>query len=267
LFDKTNIHLYDKKMGFNELLLIMSALRDEKGCPWDKEQTRESLKPFILEEAHEVLEAIDDGQPNALKEELGDLLFQVVFQAQLAKERNEFDMTDVIDAVAEKMIARHPHVFGNADYQTSEEVLVHWESQKKAEGKQKKSIIDGIPGTLPSLLRAQRIQERVSRIGFDWKSLDDVMEKLEEELGEFRNALNSNRKEEIEHELGDILFVLVNVSRFIGINPEDALRKTIGTFLSRFQYMEVSAREMGKNLSDMTLSEMDELWDEAKQDK
>lgn len=254
-------------MDFNELLSIMTALRSEKGCPWDKEQTRESLKPFILEEAYEVLEAIDEGQSNALKEELGDLLFQVVFQAQLAKERNEFDMTDVIDAVAKKMIMRHPHVFGNADYQTSEEVLVHWEFQKKAEGKQKKSIIDGIPAALPSLLRTQRIQERVSRVGFDWKSLGDVMEKLEEELGEFRNALNNNKKEEIEHELGDIFFALVNVSRFIGINPEDALRKTISTFLSRFQYMEVSAREMGKNLSDMTLSEMDELWDEAKREK
>jgi tetrapyrrole methylase family protein/MazG family protein len=251
-------------MDLNELIAIMSALRGENGCPWDKDQTRESLKPFIVEEAYEVLEAIDDKNPEAIKEELGDLLFQVVFQCQIAKERGEFEMADVIEKIGKKMIARHPHVFGDADYKTSAEVLVHWEEQKKKEGKQRESILDGVPKELPSLLRAHRLQDRASRVGFDWQSVDDVMQKLEEELAEFREALQRKKEEEIEDELGDIFFVLVNVSRFVGINPEDALRKTISKFISRFRFIEMAALEMGKRLSDMTLAEMDALWDEAK---
>lgn len=242
----------------------MSALRGEKGCPWDREQTRESLKPFIVEEAYEVLEAIDEQDPGAIKEELGDLLFQIVFQCQVAKEKGEFDMADVIEKIGSKMIARHPHVFGEADYKTSAEVLVHWEAQKKKEGKMRESVLEGIPRTLPSLLRAHRIQDRASRVGFDWEKVEDVLTKLEEELGEFRAALKSRKQDEIEDELGDIFFVLVNISRFVGVNPEDALRKTISKFISRFRYIEMAAAEQGKNLSDMTLSEMDAIWDEAK---
>lgn len=252
------------KMNLDELIKIMAALRGENGCPWDKEQTRESLKPFIVEEAYEVLEAIDEKKPEAIREELGDLLFQIVFQCQIAKELGEFDMPDVIKKIAEKMIARHPHVFGDAEYKTSEEVLVHWEAQKKREGKQRESVLDGVPKTLPSLLRAHRIQDRASRVGFDWDKVEDVLLKLEEELEEFRLALKAKRQEEIEDELGDIFFVLVNISRFVGINPEDALRKTISKFISRFRYIEMAASEQGKNLSDMTLAEMDALWDEAK---
>ncbi len=251
-------------MDLDELIAIMSALRGENGCPWDKDQTRESLKPFIVEEAYEVLEAIDEKNPEAIKEELGDLLFQVVFQCQIAKERGEFKMADVIDKIGKKMIARHPHVFGDADYKTSAEVLVHWEEQKKREGKHRESLLDGVPKDLPSLLRAHRIQDRASRVGFDWQSVDDVMEKLEEELAEFREALRRKKEEEIEDELGDIFFVLVNVSRFVGINPEDALRKTISKFISRFRFIEMAASDMGRKLSDMTLAEMDALWDEAK---
>jgi tetrapyrrole methylase family protein/MazG family protein len=254
-------------MDLNELVNIMSALRDEKGCPWDREQTRESLKPFIVEEAYEVLEAIDEKNPEAIKEELGDLLFQIVFQSRIAEERGEFGMEEVIDKIGRKMIARHPHVFGDADYKTSEEVLVHWEAQKKKEGKQRESILEGIPKTLPSLLRAHRIQDRASRVGFDWERVEDVLLKLEEELEEFRAALKGKKQEEIEDELGDIFFVLVNISRFVGINPEDALRKTISKFISRFRYIEMAAREKGKTLSDMGLAEMDELWDEAKKKK
>jgi nucleoside triphosphate diphosphatase len=254
-------------MDLNELINIMSALRDEKGCPWDREQTRESLKPFIVEEAYEVLEAIDEENPEAIKEELGDLLFQIVFQSRIAEEKGEFGMEEVIDKIGRKMIARHPHVFGNADYKTSEEVLVHWEAQKKKEGKQRESILEGIPKTLPSLLRAHRIQDRASRVGFDWERVEDVLLKLEEELEEFRAALKGKKQEEIEDELGDIFFVLVNISRFVGINPEDALRKTISKFISRFRYIEMAAREKGKTLSDMGLAEMDELWDEAKKKK
>lgn len=251
-------------MDFNELLAIMSALRGEKGCPWDKEQTPESLKPFIVEEAYEVLEAIDENNPDALREELGDLLFQIVFQVQLAKERGEFDMADVIGSIGRKMIGRHPHVFADADYKTSAEVLVHWEAQKKREGKNRESIIDGVPKTLPSLLRAHRIQDRAARVGFDWEKLDDVLGKLDEELKEFKSAVREKKNDDIESELGDIFFMLINVSRFIGINPEDALRKTISKFISRFRYIEMAATDVGKKLSEMTLAEMDAFWEEAK---
>jgi nucleoside triphosphate diphosphatase len=251
-------------MDFGGLLDIMSALRGERGCPWDKEQTRESLKPFIVEEAYEVLEAIDEKDPAAIKEELGDLLFQIVFQCQVAKERGEFDISDVIEKIGSKMIARHPHVFGEADYKTSAEVLVQWEAQKKKEGKMRESVLEGVPKTLPSLLRAHRIQDRASRVGFDWEKIEDVLPKLEEELGEFKAALQTNKQQEIEDELGDIFFVLVNISRFVGINPEDALRKTISKFISRFRFIEMAAADRGKSLSEMTLAEMDALWDEAK---
>jgi tetrapyrrole methylase family protein/MazG family protein len=254
-------------MDLNKLIEIMAALRGEKGCPWDREQTRESLKPFIVEEAYEVLEAIDEKNSEAIKEELGDLLFQIVFQCRIAEERGEFGMAEVIEKIGKKMIARHPHVFGDADYKTSEEVLVHWEAQKRREGKQRESILDGVPKTLPSLLRAHRLQDRASRVGFDWDKVEDVLPKLEEELSEFRTALKGEKREEIEDELGDIFFVLVNISRFVGINPEDALRKTISKFISRFRYIEMAAADKGKSLSDMSLAEMDELWDEAKKKK
>jgi len=251
----------------DELIKIMSALRGEKGCPWDREQTMESLKPFIVEEAYEVLEAIDGKNPEDVKEELGDLLFQIVFQCQIAKEKGDFDMADVIEKIGKKMIARHPHVFGDADYKTSAEVLVHWEAQKKREGKQRESLLEGVPKTLPSLLRAHRLQDRAARVGFDWDKVGDVMKKLDEEIGEFKEAMEKNNEDAIEEELGDVLFMLVNISRFIGVNPEDALRKTISKFISRFRYIEMAAADSGRTLSDMTLAEMDALWDEAKKKK
>lgn len=249
---------------FEKLVAIMTALRGEKGCPWDKEQTKESLKPFLVEETYEVLEAIDEGNPEKIKEELGDLLFQIIFHCQIAKERNEFDMNDVIHTISEKMIGRHPHVFGGATYETSEEVLKQWEDRKKEEGKSRESILEGIPKELPSLLRAHRIQARASRVGFDWKQVGDVLQKLDEELREFRAALRRKDQREIEDELGDVFFVLVNISRFVGVNPEDALRKTISKFISRFRYIEMKAAESGKSLSAMSLEEMDALWEEAK---
>lgn len=251
-------------MDFQELLKIMEALRSEKGCPWDKEQTRESLKPFIVEEAYELIEAIDESDPEKIKEELGDLLFQIVFQCQIAKENNEFKVSDVIEKISKKMIARHPHVFGKADYKTADEVLLHWEEQKKLEGKMRESILEGIPKTLPSLLRAHRLQKRAAGVGFDWEKVEDVLKKLDEELKEFKEALKTKRQDEIEDELGDIFFMLVNISRFFGVNPEDALRKTISKFIHRFRYIEMNAAEQGKKLSDMTLNEMDNLWDESK---
>ena len=251
-------------MDFQELLKIMERLRGEKGCPWDREQTRDSLKPYIIEEAYELVEAIEEGDPSKIKEELGDLLFQIVFQCQIAKEAGEFGFPDVIRNIGEKMTARHPHVFGDAEYKTTDEVLVHWEEQKKREGKLRDSILEGVPKALPALLRARRLQDRAARVGFDWEKAEDVFKKLDEELGEFKEALEAKNRDEIEDELGDIFFMLVNISRFIGVNPEDALRRTISKFIHRFRHIEMRAAEQGRKLSEMTLSEMDRLWDEAK---
>ncbi|MBI5847706.1 MAG: nucleoside triphosphate pyrophosphohydrolase [Nitrospirae bacterium] len=251
-------------MNLEELVTIMAALRGEKGCPWDREQTRESLKPFIIEEAYEVLDAIDEKNPEAVKEELGDLLFQIVFQSRVAEEKGEFGLGDVIDGIAKKMISRHPHVFGDSDIRTSEEVLVKWDEHKKKEGKQLESILEGVPKTMPALLRARKLQDRASKVGFDWEKIDDVLAKLDEEVAEFKDAVKSRKEASIEDELGDILFMIVNISRFIGVNPEEALRKTIGKFISRFRYIEMAAAERGGKLSDMSLAEMDSLWDEAK---
>ena len=252
------------KGELEKLVEVMAALRRENGCPWDREQTQQSLKPFLVEETYEVLEAIDEGNPEKVKEELGDLLFQIIFHCQLAAEKGEFDIHEVMHKISEKMIGRHPHVFGDARYETPAEVLRQWEERKREEGKNTESILEGIPRELPSLLRAHRIQARAARVGFDWKRVDDVLKKLDEELGEFRQALAGRNQNEIEDELGDIFFVLVNISRFVGVNPEDALRKTISKFISRFRYIEMKAAESGKSLSEMTLEEMDALWDEAK---
>ncbi|MBI5074708.1 MAG: nucleoside triphosphate pyrophosphohydrolase [Nitrospirae bacterium] len=251
-------------MNLEELVKIMAALRSEKGCPWDKEQTRESLKPFIIEEAYEVIDAIDQKTPDEVKEELGDLLFQIVFQSRIAEENGEFRLEDVIDGIAKKMISRHPHVFGDSDIRTSEEVLVKWDEHKKREGKQKESILEGIPKTMPALLRAKKLQDRAAKVGFDWEKIDDVLLKLDEEVSEFKQAVKERKEAPIEDELGDILFMIVNISRFIGVNPEEALRKTISKFISRFRYIEMAAAENGDKLSDMSLAEMDALWDEAK---
>lgn len=252
-------------MNFQKLLDIMEKLRGDKGCPWDKEQTRESLKPFIIEEAYELIEAIESNDPEKIKEELGDLLFQIIFQSHIAKEKGEFDISGVIESISKKMIKRHPHVFGDAKCKTSDEVIIHWEEQKKLEDKKRESILEGVPEALPSLLRAYRLQNRVADVGFDWDNIEDALNKLDEELKEFKNALKLKEKNEISEEFGDILFMLVNISRFIGVNPEDALRKTIAKFISRFRYIEKKAVDNGRKLSEMTLKEMDELWEEAKE--
>ncbi len=254
-------------MDFNELLDLIAVLRSENGCPWDREQTTGSLKPFIVEETYEVLEAIDEKDPVALKEELGDLLFQILFICRLASEKGEFDIHDVIDKIGSKMIARHPHVFGDAEYRTAEEVLEHWDVHKKKEGKLRESVIEGIPQCLPSLQRAQKLQERVSAVGFDWERPEDVLLKLDEELDEFKNAVKEKKHACMEEELGDILFVLVNIAKSLSLNAEDSLRKTVNKFITRFRHMEKTVTENGRKLSDMTLAEMDALWDEAKKEK
>jgi tetrapyrrole methylase family protein/MazG family protein len=252
-------------MDIQELLKIMEKLRGGKGCPWDKEQTRDSLKPYIIEEAYELFEAIEENDPEKIKEELGDLLFQIVFQCQIAKEKDEFEMSDVIETIGQKMVARHPHVFGDAECRTPEEVMQQWEVLKKQEGKHRESILEGVPKAMSSLLRAHRLQKRAAQVGFDWEKIEDVLTKVDEEMDELKDALKTKTRSEMEDELGDIFFMLVNLSRFISVNPEDALRKTISKFIHRFRYIEMKAAEQGRKLSEMTLVEMDRLWDEAKE--
>lgn len=247
-----------------KLIEIMAKLRSDDGCPWDKEQTHETLKPYLIEEAHEVIEAIDDGNPEKLKEELGDLLFQIVFQCQLASEKGFFSMSEVIEGITAKIKSRHPHVFGNMKFKSSEEVKKQWHERKKEEGKFKESILDGIPKSLPALLMAQRLQSRASKVGFDWEKIQDVLEKVDEELSELKEAIRQNSKKNIQEELGDILFVLVNVSRFAGINAEEALKKTNDKFISRFNHIEKQAADLGKDLCEMSVKEMNLLWEEAK---
>ncbi len=249
---------------FQKLVDIMARLRSENGCPWDKVQTSESIKPYLIEETYELVEAIDEKDSKKMKEELGDLLLQIVFHAKMAEENGSFGINDVIDGISEKMISRHPHVFGDAKFETPEEVTKQWQERKKEEGKLRESALEGVPRELPSLLRAHRLQSRAAKVGFDWAKVEDVFGKLDEELREFKEALDNKNKKEIEDELGDIFFVLVNISRFVGVNAEEALRKTISKFISRFRYIEMKAADQGRQLSDMTLEEMDALWDEAK---
>jgi tetrapyrrole methylase family protein/MazG family protein len=253
-------------MNFEELVNIVARLRSPEGCPWDREQTRGSLKQYLVEEFYELIDTLEENDDAGMKEELGDLLFQIVLQSQLSKEENKFDIHDVVDGIVRKMMRRHPHVFGDKDLKTSGDVEVWWEEHKVSEGKSHASAIGGVPRSLPALLRAQKIQFKATKVGFDWEKIDDVFEKLEEEIKELKKALSRKKHEEIEDELGDLFFVLVRIANFVNVNPEDALRKTIRKFIKRFRYIETEASEKGKNLSDMTLAEMDVLWEEAKKE-
>ncbi|MGO9378730.1 MAG: nucleoside triphosphate pyrophosphohydrolase [Dissulfurispiraceae bacterium] len=249
---------------FQGLVDIIAKLRSKDGCPWDKVQTSESIKPYLIEETYEVIEAIDEKDPAKIKEELGDLLLQIIFHAQIAKDDGEFDINDVIDKISDKMVSRHPHVFGDAKFETPEEVTKQWQDRKREEGKFRESALEGVPKELPSLLRAHRLQSRAAKVGFDWAKVEDVFGKLDEELREFKEAVEKQDKREIEDELGDIFFVLVNIARFVGVNAEESLRKTISKFISRFRYIEMKAADESRHLADMTLEEMDSLWNEAK---
>jgi tetrapyrrole methylase family protein/MazG family protein len=252
--------------SFDDLVALMARLRGPDGCPWDRKQTAESLKPFLVEECYEVVDALDEGAPEKIREELGDLLFQIIFHARLGEEKGQFTINEVIRTIVEKMTLRHPHVFGDAQLTTDKEVLANWEEIKKKEKgySERKSILEGIPRHLPSLLRAHSIQERAARVGFDWSRIDEALPKLDEEIAEFKESLKKEDAEGIEEELGDIFFMLVNISRFLGINPEEALRKTISKFIYRFRYIEESAANAGRSLSDMTLDEMEQLWQKSK---
>lgn len=253
-------------MPFKELIKIVEKLRSPGGCPWDREQTRESLKPFLVEELYEFLDAIDENNTESIKEELGDLLFQVVLHCQLSKEEGLFDVNDVINGITEKMVRRHPHVFGDKKLKTSEDVRLSWEEHKEKEGKGYESVIDGVPKTLPALWRSHKLQMKASKVGFDWEKVEDVFKKLDEEISEFKRALNKKDYKDVEDELGDIFFVLVRISNFVGVNPEVALRKTISKFIHRFRHIEEEASRQDKKLSDMTLEDMDILWNKAKKE-
>ncbi len=255
----------DQDNAFRKLVELMAALRGPEGCPWDRKQTPESLKPFLVEECYEVIDALDEGKPDKLKEELGDLLFQIIFHARIAEEAGYFSMRDVITAIHEKMTRRHPHVFGDEKLATDKEVLANWEELKKKEKghEDRKSILEGVPRELPSLLRAHRLQERAARVGFDWNHLNEALPKLDEEIAEFKESLKEENAGKIEEELGDVFFTLVNISRFLGVNPDEALRKTISKFVHRFRHIEERAAKANRNLADMTLDEMEAHWQEA----
>ncbi|MBH0201109.1 MAG: nucleoside triphosphate pyrophosphohydrolase [Nitrospira sp.] len=272
---------------FTKVVELMATLRAQNGCPWDRKQTHESLKPYLLEEAYEVLETIDQRDKEKLREELGDVLLQVLFHSQIAAEAGSFTVEDVIETLTTKLIRRHPHVFGTGNTTdqapNSEQVLAQWEDIKRAEREaagNRQSTLDGVPKTLPALLQAYQIQARAARVGFDWPQseagLEQILAKVAEEIGELREAFapspaktesEFNRpgtREEIENELGDLLFSLVNLARFLKANPEDALRRSTNRFIDRFHLVEAQATEKGRSLTEMTLAEMDELWDEAK---
>ena len=258
----------EKRAGalFDRLVDIMATLRSPAGCPWDRAQDSTSLKPYLLEEAYEVLEALEEGTPRKLRDELGDLLFQVIFHAQLARERGDFDAYDVLAGTIAKMTRRHPHVFGSAAASTPKEALQNWEEIKRQEktAAQATSVLDGVPRQLPSLLRAQRLQDKASRVGFDWQHVEQVWQKVCEELQELRAVMNQGKRAAIEAELGDVLFVLVNLARFLDINPDEALHKTTTKFIHRFQFIERELSRQGKTPKQATLAEMDALWEQAK---
>ncbi len=273
---------------FTKLVGLMATLRAVNGCPWDRKQTHDSLKPYLLEEAYEVLETIDQHDHSKLREELGDVLLQVIFHSQIAAEAGTFTVDDVLDTLADKLVRRHPHVFGTdsgaAPLANGEQVLHQWEQIKRAEREAAggtQSALDGVPKTLPALLRAYQTQARAARVGFDWPhnaaGLEQIFGKVAEEVGELQEALaetpaeaesapnQSDRNAAIESELGDILFSLVNLARFVKVNPEEALRRSTNRFIDRFHLVEAQAAENGTPLTDMTLAEMDLLWEEAKQ--
>lgn len=251
---------HEKLEAFGRLLDIMDELRE--GCPWDRKQTMESLRHLTIEETYELADAILEKDTEEIKKEIGDLMLHMVFYAKIGSETNDFDIADVLNSICKKLIDRHPHIYGDVKVADEEEVKQNWEKLKLKEGK--KSVLEGVPKSLPALVKATRIQDKAKGVGFDWEKPEQVWEKVQEELQEFKEASDSLDQEAMESEFGDVLFSLINYSRFIDIDPETALERTNKKFIHRFQYLEGKANEMGKPLSEMTLAEMDVFWNEAK---
>lgn len=250
---------------FDELVSIMARLRSEGGCEWDRVQSHESLRQYLLEESHEVVEAITKGDPGHLCEELGDLLLQVLFHARIAEEAGHFDIRDVLRSISEKMVRRHPHVFGDAVADSPEAVSRQWEQIKKTvEKREHDSLIDGIPHGFPSLLRASKVSKKIARAGFDWSSAGHVMEKVDEELAELKSAISGGNPKEMEHELGDVFLALVNLARFIDVHPEAAVMRANSRFENRFRTMELLAMKSGISIDSADMETLDRLWIEAK---
>lgn len=248
------------------MIEIIGKLRSPEGCPWDREQTHQSLKRFLLEESYELFEAIDQENPEEIKDELGDVLLQVLLHAQIAKEYGAFDINDVIVNLSDKLIRRHPHVFSDVQADTPDQVVVNWDAIKKTEqaGASRKSVLDGVPKDFPALMRAEKIQKKAAKVGFDWDETQGVLEKVHEELGELEEAMIQNNQQELEEELGDLLFAAVNLSRFLKVDPEFALQKATAKFTERFHLVEEQAQEQDLELKELNLDELNLLWDKAK---
>jgi XTP/dITP diphosphohydrolase len=249
----------EKLVAFDRLLTIMDELREK--CPWDKKQTMQSLRHLTIEETYELTDAILENDLQEVKNELGDVMLHLVFYAKIASETDTFDMADVLNSICEKLIHRHPHIYGDVEVADEEEVKRNWEKLKLKEGK--KSVLEGVPKSLPALVKAIRIQDKARGIGFDWDHKDQVWEKVEEEIAELKVEIKADSNK-VEDEFGDVLFSLINYARFLNINPEDALEKTNKKFIKRFQYLEAESKKDGKELSDMSLTEMDVYWNKAK---
>lgn len=257
------------KEEFDALVKTVARLRGPGGCPWDREQTHASLKRYAIEETYEVIDAIDSGEPAKLEDELGDLLLQVLLHAEISSETNGFDIADVCARIREKLQRRHPHVFADTQVSGVDDVLHNWEQIKRAEPghEERKSVLDGVPRSLPALMRAAKISKKAARTGFDWPEVNAIFDKLREETGELEEAVATGNKDEVKHEIGDLLFTIVNIARFQGIDPEEALTDMLGRFVVRFNRIESGAAEQGREISDMTLEEMDAIWDEAKREE
>ncbi len=255
-----------EEYSFDDLLEIMEILRSKEGCPWDREQTHETLKKYLIEETYEAIEALDSGDSNKFADELGDILLQVVFHSQIAKEHGTFDINDVISFICRKMINRHTHVFGEEIADTADRVLDNWEEIKKKEkGLQTHTqILRDVSNYLPALMRSYKVQQKAAKVGFDWEDVNGAMGKVKEEIIEIEQVYNTENMEKIEEEIGDLLFAVVNVSRFLKIQPELALVKGIEKFIGRFEYIESNSVKLDKKMEEMTLNEMDTLWNEAK---
>ncbi len=246
--------------AIDRLLTIMDELRAQ--CPWDKKQTLQSLRHLTIEETYELGDAILDNDLDEVRKELGDLLLHIVFYAKIGSETGDFDIADVANGISEKLVHRHPHIYGDVSAQTEEEVKKNWENIKLKEGKS--SVLEGVPASLPALVKANRIQDKVAGVGFDWERPEQVFEKVREELAELEQEVNSGAEDRIEAEFGDVLFSMVNYARFLNVNPENALERTNKKFIRRFQFLESKAKESGRSLKEMSLEEMDVFWEEAK---